>query len=255
MEARLNRRDQCDYNLLSQAENYGGFPRGLYVPESRFGKWFIHTRAWSEYVLEYALGDLEGLIPDRLESYPSIVDVGCGWGLSLKLLHDRFRPRYLVAIDIDACMIAAARAEAQRQGLAVAFQITSGSRLKLPDRSVDLVFCHQTFHHIVDQEDALREFHRVLKPGGLLLLAESTRRFIYSWLIRLLFRHPMQVQRTAGEYLLMVRRAGFAVAPESIAYPYLWWSRPDLAIMERWFGIAPRPGYEATLINLAAIRS
>ena len=38
---------------------------------------------------------------------------------------------------------------------------------------------------------AVRGFHRVLKPGGMLLLTESCRRYILSWLIRILFRHPM----------------------------------------------------------------
>jgi ubiquinone/menaquinone biosynthesis C-methylase UbiE len=225
-----------------------------HVPESRFGTWFIHTSAWSKYVLESALDDLEKLIVDRRASYPVIADIGCGWGLALKMLSDRFRPEHLIAIDVDDSMVAAAREEARRHDLKVALQSTPGSRLRLPDRSVDMVFCHQTFHHIVDQEDALREFYRVLKPEGVLLFAESTRRFIHSWIIRLLFRHPMNVQRTAAEYLTMVRRAGFAVEPSSISYPYLWWSRRDLAMMDRWFGVPPRSGHEETLINLAAVR-
>ncbi|MBF6568196.1 MAG: class I SAM-dependent methyltransferase [Candidatus Binataceae bacterium] len=228
--------------------------RLLHVPESRFGTWFINTGIWNKYVLETAIGNLEGLIADRRPSYPRIVDVGCGWGHSLKLLHDHFRPQHLVAIDVDGKMITASRAEALRQNLAVEFQTTTGSHLQLPDRSIDMVFCHQTFHHVVDQEDALREFHRVLKPNGVLLFAESTREFIHSWIIRLLFRHPMDVQRTAAEYLLMIRQAGFAVAPGSISYPYLWWSRPDFAIIERCFGLMPRSGHEETLINLCAVR-
>jgi ubiquinone/menaquinone biosynthesis C-methylase UbiE len=250
MDATLNRPD-----LITPLDAPSiGLSRGLYVPESRFGTWFIHTRAWSKYVLECALGDLEDLIKERRTSYPSIVDIGCGWGLSLRLLHDRFYPQHLVAIDVDARMILAARAEARRNGLSVEFQTTTGSHLRLPDRSVDMVFCHQTFHHVIDQESALREFYRVLKPGGLLLFAESTRKFIQSWTVRLLFRHPMNVQRTAAEYLRMIRTAGFEVAPESISYPYLWWSRTDLAIMERCFGVPPRIGHEETLINLAAVR-
>jgi SAM-dependent methyltransferase len=238
-----------------KSPSIAGPSRGLHVPESRFGTWFTHTGAWSKHVLEHALGNLECLITDRRPSYPVIVDIGCGWGLSLKLLNDRFRPQQrLVAIDVDPRMIAAARAEALRHGLTVEFQNTTACHLGLQDRSVDMVFCHQTFHHVVDQEEALSEFHRVLKPGGVLLFAESTRKFIHSWIIRLLFRHPMNVQRTAAEYLLMIRRAGFAVAPGSLAFPYPWWSRPDLAIMERCFGVAPRIGHEQTLINLAAVR-
>lgn len=228
--------------------------RRLHVPESSFGTWFINTGVWKKYVLETALGNLEGLIADRRPSYPRIVDVGCGWGHSLKLLHDRFQPQHLVAIDVDANMVAASRAKALRQSLAVDFQTTSGFHLQLPDRSVDMVFCHQTFHHMVDQEDTLREFHRVLEPKGVLLFAESTREFIHSWIIRLLFRHPIDVQRTAAEYLLMIRQAGFAIAPGSISYPYLWWSRPDFAVMQRCFGVAPRLGHEETLINLCAVR-
>jgi len=237
-------------NALNLAETACGF----YVPESRFGTWFVHTGTWSKYVLEQALSDLERLIVNLHPSYPAIADIGCGWGLSLKLLANRFRPERLIAIDVDAKMIAAARAETLRHNLAVEFQTTSGSRLRLPDHSVDLVFCHQTFHHIIDQEDALAEFYRVLKPGGLLLFAESTRKFIHSWIIRLLFRHPMDVQRTAAEYLLMIGAAGFVVPPESISYPYLWWSRPNLALVERCFGPAPRTDHEETLINLVALR-
>jgi ubiquinone/menaquinone biosynthesis C-methylase UbiE len=120
----------------------------------------------------------------------------------------------------------------------------------LPGASVDLVFCHQTFHHIADQETAIVELYRVLKPGGWLLFAESTRKYIHSLPIRLLFRHPMQVQKSAEQYLALIARAGFEVIPERISYPYLWWSRTDIGAME-WFGLkVPEHGArEETLIN------
>jgi len=225
-----------------------------HVPESRFGVWFLGTDTWAEHVLEEAVNDLERLIKRREPSYPVIVDVGCGWGQSFKLLNDRFAPRRLIGIDINPHLLSAAAAEAARQGIAVEFKQGTSSRLPLPDHSVDLVFCHQTFHHLIDQDGAIREFRRVLKPGGLLLFAESTRKYISSWIIRLLFRHPMEVQKSAAEYLRMIREAGFDVAPESVSYPYLWWSRADLGIMERWFGVAPSPGHEETLVNAVAVR-
>src|SRR5471032_201743 len=225
-----------------------------HVPETKFGTWFLRTQTWTRHVLEPAVVDLERLIPERRDAYPVIVDVGCGWGRSFKLLQARFKPERMIGIDIDPDMIEAAANEAAKQGLKVEMRRGNSSDLSLPDGSVDMVFCHQTFHHLIDKERALAEFHRVLKPGGLLLFAESTRKYIHSWIIRLLFRHPIDVQRSAEEYLSMIRGVGFSLAPGEISYPYLWWSRGDLGLMERWFGVTPPARREETLVNLVAIR-
>jgi ubiquinone/menaquinone biosynthesis C-methylase UbiE len=178
----------------------------------------------------------------------------CGWGRSFPLLEACFKPQRMIGIDLDPAMLAKSAETAQQRGLAVELQRGSCSQLPLPDASIDLLLCHQTFHHLVEQHQALSEFYRVLKPGGVLLFAESTRQYIHSWIIRLLFRHPMDVQRSAAEYLAMVRGAGFDVQASSVGYPYLWWSRSDLGVMERWFGLRPRANREETLINLAAVK-
>ncbi len=90
------------------------------------------------------------------------------------------------------------------------------------------------FHplRLIYQDEAIQEYFRVLKPGGVLLFAESTKRYIDSWIIRLFFRHPMSVQKTADEYIALIRGAGFSVLERQISYPYLWWSREDFAILE-----------------------
>jgi len=225
-----------------------------HVEETRFGKWFLRTETWRVHVLERAISDLVRLIPNRKASYDVVVDVGCGSGYSLPTLAQRFLPRELIGVDIDPEMLALARAEAGKAGLAARLIEASSSRMPLPDGHADLLFCHQTFHHLVEQEAALAEFLRVLKPGGILLFAESTRRYIHSWIIRALFRHPMDVQRSAPEYLQMLRAAGFVLPESAISYPYLWWSREDLGIMERWFGVQPPQEREETLLNLVAVK-
>jgi ubiquinone/menaquinone biosynthesis C-methylase UbiE len=224
------------------------------VPETRFGKWFLRTETWSVHVLDRAIEDLCRLIPHRLPDYPVVVDVGCGAGRSLPKLQACFAPRRLVGVDIDPAMISLCRSQFDTLAEQPELVLGSSARLPLPDASVDLVFCHQTFHHLVEQEAALHDFMRVLRPGGIMLFAESTRRYIASWPIMLLFRHPMQVQRTAPEYLQMVRAAGFDVPAAAVSHPYLWWSRPDLGALERFFGRQPRQGREETLINLVATK-
>jgi len=229
-----------------------------YIPETAFGDWFLQTPTWDVHVLEVALRDLRRLDASLDARFPVVVDVGCGWGGSLRKLNDRFRPDRLLGLDIAPKMVEAARRQAAPlrtlAGAAVEVVLADSAALPLADASADLLFCHQTFHHLCDQERAIAEFFRVLRPGGKLLFAESTRRYIHSWIIRLLFRHPMEMQKTAPEYLALVRRAGFDVPDARVSYPNLWWSREDLGLAERLLRIRPPAVREETLINLVATK-
>jgi hypothetical protein len=53
----------------------------------------------------------------------------------------------------------------------------------------------------------------------------------------------------------MVRHAGFQIDASAVSFPYLWWSRPDLGLRERLFGIKPPQGHAKTLVNLVATRT
>jgi SAM-dependent methyltransferase len=227
-----------------------------FVPESRFGRWFLDWQIWTDYVLKVAIADLRRMMRHTDAVYPVVLDVGCGHGRSLPLLMEAFRPQRLIGVDREKLVLINAARRATAIGHAVTLIQGDCSWLPLRDGSVDLIFCHQTFHHLVDQTRALQEFHRVLRPGGLLLFAESTRFYIESWIIRLLFRHPMEVQRSADEYLAMIRSSRFTVGPDGISLPYLWWSRADLGTLE-WLGFPPQPAgrRNETLLNAVGTRS
>jgi ubiquinone/menaquinone biosynthesis C-methylase UbiE len=244
--------DNCAVAAYSENES----PR-QFVPETRLGFWFLGTQTWETRVIRVALEDLERLIPPgRRPARPVVLDVGCGQGKSFRPLHEHFAPQRLVAIDFEHACLEKAGQEAAKERLAVEIQRGDVAALALPDASVDIVFCHQTFHHLTRQREALAEFHRVLKPGGLLLFAESTRAYIESWIIRLLFRHPMDAQHSAEEYMAMVRDAGFRFGPENVSTPYLWWSRSDLGAVEfLGFGVPRQGEREETLINLVATKA
>jgi SAM-dependent methyltransferase len=224
-----------------------------FVPETRIGFWFLGTQTWTTHVIRVALEDLERLISGRKPHHPVVLDVGCGQGKSFRPLLEHFAPRRLIGVDADEECLQRARMEAARESVPVQLQRADVAALTLPDASIDIVFCHQTFHHLTQQERALSELYRVLKPGGLLLFAESTRAYINSWIIRLLFRHPMDVQKSAEEYLALIRAQGFVFGRENVSLPYLWWSRPDLGAIE-WFGFGVPEQREETLVNVVATK-
>jgi len=52
------------------------------------------------------------------------------------------------------------------------FLVFNGRNIELPDASVDRIVCFDAFHHAPNPEEVLREFSRVLKPGGIAAFAE-----------------------------------------------------------------------------------
>ncbi|PMS26974.1 SAM-dependent methyltransferase [Trinickia soli] len=225
-----------------------------FVPETAFGIWFLRTRTWEHHVLRVAITDLKRLIHAPMPHAPVIVDAGCGQGISFKLLAHAFEPSRIVGVDCHAPSLALAKQASMRVPVEIDLLHGDCAALPLPDASADIVFCHQTFHHLVEQERALESFRRVLKPGGLLLFAESTDAYIKSWVIRLLFRHPMHVQKSADGYLDMLRAGGFAFEAHHVSLPYLWWSRAkDFGLLERLGLYHSKPGKRReTLVNVAA---
>lgn len=226
-----------------------------YVEETRIGFHFLRSHTWQHHVLRVAINDLKRLSGEPLPQGGTLLDAGCGQGKSFRLLRDAFQPVRLIGLDADPHSLSLAQAEAESENIPAELHNADCAQIPLPDGSVDILFCHQTFHHLVEQERALAEFWRVLKPGGLLLFAESTKAYIDTWVIRWFFRHPMEVQKSAEEYLEMLRWQGFEFAPRNVSFPYLWWSRTkDFGLLERWgLKAPPPPGQrEETLVNVAA---
>ena len=223
------------------------------VRETRFGRWFLGSSIWLQYVLAQAVAELDSLLGAGPRRFASVLDVGCGHGLAFRLLEQRFRPEVMLGVDVDPAMVERARRAAGGCACRVDASVGDVTGLELPDACLDMVFCHQTLHHVADQERALREIHRVLRPGGVLLLAESCRCFIRSLPVKLLFRHPMEVQKSAGECLELLRASGFEFEERNVSTPSPSWSRPDLGIRE-WLGRPAAADREPRLVHVAAIR-
>lgn len=224
-----------------------------FIEETRFGNWFLKTATWRYSVLSRALNDLLPLIPSVPQKITAILDIGCGFGHSFQELAHRFSPELIVGVDADPAILERASTSAAQCSSQVQLLGENAAHMSIPDSHFDLIFCHQSFHHIVEQELAMTEFFRVLKPGGILLFAESTKRYIHSLPIRILFRHPMDVQKTAEEYVEIIRDAGFDLPDKQISLPFLWWSRRDIGFFE-WIGFSVPKEREETMVNAVAIK-
>lgn len=226
----------------------------IFVKETLFGDWFINTDMWKVRVIDRALKDLLRHIPCEADNVDTIVDVGCGFGHSFQLLAEQFKPNKIIGLDADPDIKERAGKAARECVTDVTLMHTSANNMgAIGDASVDMVFCHQTFHHIIEQEAAMQEFFRVLKPKGVLLFAESTKYYIETLQIRLFFRHPMHVQKSAEEYVEIIRNAGFDLPSSRISTPFLWWSRPDCGMME-WLGFPLPVKRNETLVNAVAVK-
>jgi SAM-dependent methyltransferase len=101
---------------------------------------------------------------ERLAGDGPVLDLGCGRGYWMEHL----AVRGMAAVGVEHDPLRAA--QAARFGPVVC---GDGARLPLADASVGLVWCLHVLHHLPQPERALAEVRRVMRPGGVLVLAES----------------------------------------------------------------------------------
>lgn len=100
-----------------------------------------------------------------------VLEVGCGRGGGATFVFDRFRPRSLTGLDLSGKAIAHCQAVRRRPGLT--FVRGDAENLPFADGSFDVVLNVESSHCYADVPRFLAEAHRVLRPDGLLLLADA----------------------------------------------------------------------------------
>jgi len=111
-----------------------------------------------------------------IEQGQRVLDVASGRGAALFPAAEQVgRTGDIVGIDLSEEMVRATSEEAARRGLQTQIRVMDAEHLEFPAAAFDRVLCGFGIMFFPDQERALGEFRRVLKPGG--QLAVSTWRF------------------------------------------------------------------------------
>ncbi|MGW4210725.1 class I SAM-dependent methyltransferase [Lentzea sp. NPDC004789] len=129
----------------------------------------------------------------RLRGGRRVLDVGCGTGNLLRSTGKRHPDVELTGVDPDLKMLARAERKTRRAGVKARLDRGFAQELAFPDDSFDVVFSSLMLHHLdpAAKDEMLAEVRRVLRPDGVLVLAD--------------IRHEAAGERIAA--------AGFTVEP------------------------------------------
>src|SRR5205809_3011263 len=169
-------------------------------------------QSYSAYWLERLGGRVEG---------GRVLEVGCGGGVGVKIILERFGAASVEAMDLDPKMIERAHRRLAAYGLArVQLSVGDVTSIKAGDATFDAVFDFGAIHLEPNWRKAVAEVRRVLKPGG---------KFYFEWVTSSLLRLPYPLVTEAfgrmeppGPALLMqeLERQGILVG-QSFACPRL----------------------------------
>ena len=151
-----------------------------------------------------------------------LIEVGAGFG---RLSDEYAGYREVVLFDSSQTLLDAGR---ERLGADPRLEFTLGDAhaLPFPDASFDAVVCVRVAHHFPDAGRVFREFARILRPGGVLVLEFANKRHLKSVIKYALRRQrwspfspepyeyrPLHFDHSPTEVRRVLREAGFRVGP------------------------------------------
>lgn len=161
-----------------------------------------------------------------------VVDAGCGSG-KFSAAIARFGAAKVIGLDIGRRGLDFAKSQANKVPYGDRLDYRFGSLLEMPleDQSVDMVWSNGVIHHTLGYETCLREFHRVIKPGGTLFLYVNGRMGLLELLMdtlrlstaivpRSLFQHFLRLQKINSGRLYWMMDFLYA--------PYEWKSESEV---------------------------
>lgn len=135
--------------------------------------WFTAQAVWRASCAQMA-ARLDGLQPAD-----TVVDLGCGPGVSTFALAQRLPAARLVGLDVAPRMLAEARRRRRSADLPsrrLTWLLADAARMPLTAQSITACTGHSFLYLVADRNAVLSEIRRVLAPGGRLVLMEPNAR-------------------------------------------------------------------------------
>jgi ubiquinone/menaquinone biosynthesis C-methylase UbiE len=143
-----------------------------------------------------------------------VADVACGTGILADRIEHDLHPAAVYGVDMSEGMLNQARSRSS----VVQWRLGPAEQLPFDDGALDAVVTTSAFHFF-DQPAALREFHRVLSPGGLVAVSTmSARQPLLPAASRLKPVH----NPTTAEMRRLFEGAGFTIVEQHRVRRPLW---------------------------------
>ena len=176
----------------------------------------IESSHWWFVARRQAVHDL--VVKAQLPPEARILEIGCSGGL----LMEQFRREGFTRVEgidisqdgIDLCR--------QKK---LSAQVMDAQKLDFPDASFDFVTASDVLEHLADEGGALREWRRVLKPGGTLLVFVPA--FMFLWTAHDVANKHQRRYRSS-ELNHRMQAAGFTIARSSYWNSFLF---PAIALV------------------------
>lgn len=174
----------------------------LYKMES--GHWWYKTR---RKIIRNFIEKYRARFGDEIK----IIDVGCGTGLLLKEMEPLGTCH---GIDIsqkalDFC---------KKRGINNV-QVADAARIPYPDNMFDMAVALDVIEHIENDEEAIREIYRVLKPRGVAIIAVPA--FMFLWGVTDVVSHHHR-RYTLPELRRKIKSANFSIIRASYFNTFLF---------------------------------
>ena len=145
----------------------------------------------------------------------TILDIATGTGDLALLLHRKLHPEKIVGLDLSEGMLKIAREKAAKAGADIEFEQGDSLAMRFEDDSFDAITVAYGVRNFEHLEQGYREMHRVLRPGGVLVVIELATPV--NPIVRPLYNlYTRRIIPWAGRSISKDRRA-YSYLPESIA--------------------------------------